>query len=75
MCRWQTFVGQVFSEFVLAIAIDTQSIVRRIMVPGGGEGAIAASRDGRYIYTSILREQSGEPPIYYYQRHVRVPSR
>ena len=46
------FVGQVFSEFVLAIAIDTQSIVRRIMVPGGGEGAIAASRDGRYIYTS-----------------------
>lgn len=44
------FVGQVFSDFVLAIDIDTQSIVKRIMIPGGGEGAIAASQDGRWIY-------------------------
>ena len=44
------FVGQVFSEFVLAIDIDTQSIVRRIMIPGGGEGAIAAPHDGRCVY-------------------------
>jgi restriction endonuclease len=49
------FVGQVFSEFVLAIDIDTQSIVRRIMIPGGGEGAIAASHDGRYIYFASNR--------------------
>ena len=44
------FVGQVFSEFILVMDIDTLSIVKRIMVPGGGEGAIAASPDGKYIY-------------------------
>ena len=44
------FVGQVFSEFVLVIDIDTLSIVKRIMVHGGAEGAIAASPDGKYIY-------------------------
>ena len=49
------FVGQVFSEFILAIDIDTQSIVKRIIVPGGGEGAIAASRDGRWIYFASNR--------------------
>jgi hypothetical protein len=49
------FVGQVFSEFVLAIDIETQSIVKRIIVPGGGEGAIAASQDGGYIYFASNR--------------------
>jgi len=49
------FVGQVFSEFVLAIDIETQSIVKRIVVPGGGEGAIAASQDGGYIYFASNR--------------------
>jgi hypothetical protein len=44
------FVGQVFSEFILVIDIATQSIVKRIPVPGGGEGAIAASKDGRTVY-------------------------
>jgi hypothetical protein len=44
------FVGQVFSEFILVIDIATQSIVKRIPIPGGGEGAIAASRDGRTVY-------------------------
>ena len=44
------FVGQVFSEFVLVIDIDTQSIIKRIPIPGGGEGAIAASPDGRHVY-------------------------
>lgn len=44
------FVGQVFSDFVLAIDIETQSIVKRVPIPGGGEGAIAASPDGRRVY-------------------------
>ena len=44
------FVGQVFSDFVLVIDIETQSIVNRIGIPGGGEGAVAASPDGRHVY-------------------------
>ena len=44
------FVGQVFSNFVLVIDIETQSIIKRIAIPGGGEGAIAASPDGRHVY-------------------------
>ena len=49
------FVGQVFSECVLAIDIDSQSIIRRIPIPGGGEGAIAASPDGRHVYFASNR--------------------
>ena len=44
------FVGQGFSEFVLVIDIESQSIIKRILIPGGGEGAIAASPDGRHVY-------------------------
>ena len=44
------FVGQVFSDFVLVIDIETQSIIKRVAIPGGGEGAIAASSDGRHVY-------------------------
>ena len=44
------FVGQVFSDFVLVIDIESQSIINRILIPGGGEGAIAASPDGRHVY-------------------------
>ena len=44
------FVGQVFSDFVLVIDIETQSIIKRVAIPGGGEGAIAASPDGRHVY-------------------------
>ena len=44
------FVGQVFSDFVPVIDIETQSIIKRILIPGGGEGAIAASPDGRHVY-------------------------
>ena len=44
------FVGQVFSDVLLVVDIDTQSIIKRIPVPGGGEGAIAASPDGRQVY-------------------------
>lgn len=49
------FVGQIFSDFVLAIDIETQSIVKRIKVPGGGEGSIAASRDGRSVFFASNR--------------------
>jgi hypothetical protein len=49
------FVGQVFSEFILVIDIETQSIIRRINVPGGGEGAIAAAHDGRHVYFASNR--------------------
>lgn len=44
------FVGQVFSEFVLVIDIETQTVVKRMTVPGGGEGAICASADGEHVF-------------------------
>lgn len=44
------FVGQVFSEVILVIDLATHSIVKRISVPGGGEGNLAASQDGKLIY-------------------------
>lgn len=44
------FVGQIFSESLLVIDIDTQSIIKRIHIPGGGEGAIAASPNGKHVY-------------------------
>lgn len=44
------FVGQVFSDFVLVIDIETQSIIKRLPLPGGGEGAITASPDGQRVY-------------------------
>ena len=44
------FVGQAFSDVVLVIDIETQSIIKRITIPGGGEGSVAASPDGRHVY-------------------------
>jgi hypothetical protein len=52
------FLGQIFSEFMLVIDIATKSIVKRIMIPGGGEGSIASSQDGRYIYFASNKENS-----------------
>ena len=49
------FVGQVFSECVLAIDIDSQSIIKRIPIPGGGEGTVAASPDSRHVYFASNR--------------------
>ncbi len=49
------FFGQVFSDFILVVDIGTQSIVRRIPVPGGGEGAIASSPDEESIYFASNR--------------------
>ena len=54
----KVFVGQVFSEFVLVIDIETQSIIKRIPIPGGGEGAISASPDGRHVYFASNRTNS-----------------
>jgi len=44
------FVGQVFSDFLLVIDIETHSIVKRIYLPGGGEGKMTASPDEKTIY-------------------------
>lgn len=44
------FVGQFFSDFVLAIDMPTKAIVKRIFLPGGGQGAITASGDGRTVF-------------------------
>jgi hypothetical protein len=49
------FVGQVFSEFVLVIDIATQAIVKRIFLPGGGEGELATSSDERTVYFASNR--------------------
>ena len=40
------------------IDIDTQSIIKRIPIPGGGEGAIAASSDGRPVYFASNKQNS-----------------
>lgn len=44
------FVGQVFSEVLLVIDLATQAIIKRIPVPGGGEGQLAVSVDEKSIY-------------------------
>ncbi|MGB5850874.1 MAG: restriction endonuclease [Rhodanobacter sp.] len=44
------FLGQVFSEVVVVIDLATQAIIKRIPVPGGGEGEMAASPDQKAVY-------------------------
>lgn len=44
------FVGQVFSEVVLVIDLATHAIVKRIAVPGGGNGQLAVSQDEKEVY-------------------------
>ncbi len=44
------FVGQIFSDFLIVIDIDTHSIVKRVYLPGGGNGQIAVSPDERSVY-------------------------
>lgn len=44
------FVGQVFSDFLLVIDIETHSIVKRIYLPGGGEGQVTTSPNKKNIY-------------------------
>jgi DNA-binding beta-propeller fold protein YncE len=50
------FLGQVFSDFVLAIDVATQSVVKRLVLPGGGEGQVASSNDGRSVYFASNKE-------------------
>lgn len=51
------FVGQVFSNVILVIDLATHAIVKRIVVPGGGEGQLAASPDERTVYFASNRLQ------------------
>ncbi|MDR7098949.1 hypothetical protein J2X04_001296 [Lysobacter niabensis] len=49
------FLGQVFSDFILVIDLATHAIVRRIPVPGGGEGELAVSPDEKQVYFASNR--------------------
>ncbi len=44
------FVGQVFSEVLLVIDMATHAIIRRIQIPGGGEGQLSVSGDETEVY-------------------------
>jgi hypothetical protein len=44
------FVGQVFSDYILVIDLETQAIIKRIFIPGGGQGQLTSSRDGKTVY-------------------------
>ena len=44
------FLGQVFSEVVVVVDLATQAIIKRIPVPGGGEGEMAVSPDQKTVY-------------------------
>ncbi len=46
------FLAQVFSDYVLAVDLPTHSIVKRIPIPGGGEGSLTATADGDYVFAS-----------------------
>lgn len=50
------FVGQIFSDFLLVIDIETHSIVKRIYIPGGGEGQVTVSPDEKTIYFASNKE-------------------
>ncbi len=50
------FLGQVFSDFILVVDMATSSIVKRLAVPGGGEGSITSSSDGRFVYFASNKE-------------------
>ncbi|QAU22735.1 restriction endonuclease [Dyella sp. M7H15-1] len=49
------FVGQVFSDVILVIDLATHAIVKRIAVPGGGEGQLAVSPDEKAVYFASNR--------------------
>ena len=43
-------------NLLLAIDIATKSIVKRLVIPGGGEGSIASSSDSRNVYFASNKE-------------------
>lgn len=49
------FVGQVFSEVVLVIDLATHAIVKRIALPGGGDGQLEVSHGEKEIYFASNR--------------------
>ncbi|MBA1364897.1 restriction endonuclease [Burkholderia gladioli] len=49
------FVGQVFSEVILVIDLATHAIVKRIAIPGGGDGQLAVSHDEKEVYFASNR--------------------
>lgn len=53
------FVGQVFSDFVLVIDLATHAIVKRIVLPGGGNGQLAVSQNEKEIYFASNRVNQG----------------
>ena len=50
------FVGQVFSDFVLVIDLATHAIVKRIVLPGGGDGQLAVSQNEKEIYFALNQD-------------------
>ncbi|WP_423200852.1 restriction endonuclease [Cupriavidus sp. H19C3] len=44
------FVGQVFSDVIIVIDMATHAIIRRIPIPGGGEGQLSVSKDETEVY-------------------------
>ena len=52
------FVGQVFSDFVLVIDLATHAIVKRIVLPGGGNGQLAVSQNEKEIYFATIESTS-----------------
>jgi hypothetical protein len=49
------FVGQIFSDVILVIDVATHAIVKRITIPGGGEGQLATSSDEKTVYFASNR--------------------
>lgn len=44
------FVGQVFSDVIVVIDLETHAVVKRIAVPGGGEGKLSVAVDEKTIF-------------------------
>lgn len=49
------FVGQIFSDVVIVIDLSTQAIVKRITLPGGGDGQLAVSQNEKEVYFASNR--------------------
>lgn len=52
------FLAQVFSDYVLAIDLPTYSVIKRIPIPGGGEGSLTATADGDYVFFASNRSNA-----------------